>query len=592
MLQQLVRAFNANATSWIGLVTFLLVVALALLAPLISPYDPLDQDILARLQGPSAAHWFGTDSFGRDILSRLLWGARLSLVISTVSILAAMLIGGIIGIVSGYVGGRFDMVVMQAMDVLLSFPSLIMGLMVVAMLGASMGNLMIAIALTAIAPFARIARAPTILVKERDYIEACRALGYSDLRIMTIHILPNIVAEILVMGSLWLATAIRIEASLSFIGLGVRPPTPTWGGMIREGFENILDSASLSVFPSLAILLVVFSLNMLGDGLRDAIDPKLRGGENDADEPGASAPDPRSSRSRTSSPSFAPAAAGTRRCATSASPSSTTRRWRSSASPAAARASPHCRSWGSCRRPTGGSPAGTSASPDLDLVTLDEEEMRKIRGDRISMIFQEPMTSLNPVLTVGFQVAEALSYHRDMGRREADAAALELLDQVKIPSARQRFADYPHQFSGGMRQRVMIAMALACRPELLLADEPTTALDVTIQAEVLALLAELKTAYGMAMIFITHNLGVVASIADRVAAMYAGEIVETAPVDELFARPTHPYTELLLRSIPRVDRDTGGLTTIAGQVPAIGAMPSGCRFAPRCPLRQPVCTAA
>jgi oligopeptide/dipeptide ABC transporter ATP-binding protein len=141
-----------------------------------------------------------------------------------------------------------------------------------------------------------------------------------------------------------------------------------------------------------------------------------------------------------------------------------------------------------------------------------------------------------------------------------------------------------------MRQRVMIAMALACRPELLLADEPTTALDVTIQAEVLALLAELKTAYGMAMIFITHNLGVVASIADRVVAMYAGEIVETAPVDDLFDHPTHPYTELLLRSIPRVDRDTGGLTTIAGQVPAISAMPSGCRFAPRCPLRQPVCT--
>jgi peptide/nickel transport system ATP-binding protein len=225
-----------------------------------------------------------------------------------------------------------------------------------------------------------------------------------------------------------------------------------------------------------------------------------------------------------------------------------------------------------------------------DLVGLADEEMRKIRGDRISMIFQEPMTSLNPVLTIGFQIAEALRYHRDMGRREADAAALELLDQVKIPSARQRFADYPHQFSGGMRQRVMIAMALACRPELLLADEPTTALDVTIQAQVLSLLAELKAAYGMAMIFITHNLGVVASIADRVAVMYAGEIVETAPVDELFARPTHPYTELLLRSIPRVDRDAAGLSAIAGQVPSISAMPSGCRFAPRCPMREDACT--
>ncbi len=279
LLHQVARTFNANATSWIGLVLFLVIVALAVLAPVISPYDPLDLDILARLAPPSSEHWLGADGYGRDTLSRLLWGARLSLVISTVSILAAMLIGGTIGVVSGYVGGRFDMVVMQAMDVLLSFPSLIMGLMVVALLGASVGNLMVAIALTAIAPFARIARAPTLVVKERDYIEACRALGFSDLRIMAVHILPNIIAEIIVMGSLWLATAIRIEASLSFIGLGVRPPTPTWGGMIREGFETILDSPYLSIFPSLAILLVVFALNMLGDGLRDAIDPKLRGGE-------------------------------------------------------------------------------------------------------------------------------------------------------------------------------------------------------------------------------------------------------------------------------------------------------------------------
>jgi peptide/nickel transport system ATP-binding protein len=224
-----------------------------------------------------------------------------------------------------------------------------------------------------------------------------------------------------------------------------------------------------------------------------------------------------------------------------------------------------------------------------DLVGLGEDEMRKIRGDRISMIFQEPMTSLNPVLTVGFQIAETLRYHRGMDSGAAGRTALELLDQVKIPAARQRFGDYPHQFSGGMRQRVMIAIALACRPELLLADEPTTALDVTIQAQVLSLLAELKAAYGMAMIFITHNLGVVASIADRVAVMYAGEIVEIAPVDALFARPTHPYTELLLRSIPRVDQDAPRLSTIPGQVPSISAMPRGCRFAPRCPLRVAIC---
>lgn len=275
----LLKAFNANKTSWVGLGVFLIVAALAILAPWIAPYDPLDQNILFRLKPPSAEHWFGTDYYGRDTLSRILWGARISLAIGLLAIGSAMVLGTLIGMVAGYYGGRTDIIIMQIMDVLLAFPSLILGLIVVAMLGPSIANLVIAIALTAIPPFARIARAPTIAVKNREFIEAGRALGYSDARLMFGHILPNIAPEILVMGSLWLATAIRVEASLAFIGLGVAPPTATWGGMIREGFENILDSFWLALFPSIAILIVVFALNLLGDGLRDAIDPRLRGEE-------------------------------------------------------------------------------------------------------------------------------------------------------------------------------------------------------------------------------------------------------------------------------------------------------------------------
>ncbi|MDT8343415.1 MAG: ABC transporter permease [Thermohalobaculum sp.] len=275
-VDQLLKAFRTNKLTWVGAVIFVLIVVVALAAPLLSPYDPLQQNILHRLKGPGPDFWLGTDAYGRDILSRLLYGARVSLVIGVAAIGSAMVIGSAIGIVAGYYGGKVDLVIMQAMDVLLAFPALILGLIVVAMLGPSMQNLIIAISLTAIPPFARIARAPTIVVKERDYIEACRALGYGDLRIMTLHVLPNVLSEILVMGSLWLATAIRVEASLSFIGLGVKPPTASWGGMIREGFENILDTFWLSLFPSLAILLVVFSLNLLGDGMRDAIDPKTR----------------------------------------------------------------------------------------------------------------------------------------------------------------------------------------------------------------------------------------------------------------------------------------------------------------------------
>jgi peptide/nickel transport system ATP-binding protein len=224
-----------------------------------------------------------------------------------------------------------------------------------------------------------------------------------------------------------------------------------------------------------------------------------------------------------------------------------------------------------------------------DLVQLDDTQMETVRGRAISMIFQEPMTSLNPVLSIGFQVAETLRYHTSLSSAAARAQALALLDHVKIPSAARRFDDYPHHFSGGMRQRVMIAMALACSPQVILADEPTTALDVTIQAQVLALLADLKAENGMAMIFITHNLGIVASIADRVAVMYAGDIIETASVDALFDQPLHPYTEALLSSIPRVDRDAGELRPIAGQVPPITAMPAGCRYADRCPLRIARC---
>jgi peptide/nickel transport system permease protein len=271
------KAFNTNKTSWIGLVVFLIVVVAAIAAPVLAPYDPTDQNILEKLRPPSMEHWLGTDSFGRDTLSRLIYGARISLIIGVVSTLAAMIIGTAIGMLAGWHGGRLDTVTMQAMDVLLAFPSLILGLILVAMLGPSMTNIIIAIALTSIPPFARIARAPTIAVKEREFVDAGRALGYSDTRILGVHILPNILPEILVMGSLWLANAIRTEASLAFVGLGVKPPIATWGGMIREGFENILDSYWLALVPGVAILIVIFALNLLGDGLRDAIDPKLKG---------------------------------------------------------------------------------------------------------------------------------------------------------------------------------------------------------------------------------------------------------------------------------------------------------------------------
>jgi peptide/nickel transport system permease protein len=273
---RLLRAFSQNGLAWLGFLLLATIVLVALLAPLLAPHDPLEQNILARLEPPSAEFWLGTDSYGRDVLSRLIYGARISLAVGFVAVLIAMLIGTTIGVVTGYVGGLFDQIVMGALDVMLSFPTLLLGLMIAAMLGANLENLIIAIAVTEVAPFARVARAPTITLKQRDFVEASRSYGCGPLRIMFRHILPNMASDVVVVSSLWMASAIRTEASLSFIGLGVPPPTATWGSMIREGFENILDAWWLAVFPSLAILATVLALNLLGDALRDASDPRSR----------------------------------------------------------------------------------------------------------------------------------------------------------------------------------------------------------------------------------------------------------------------------------------------------------------------------
>ncbi|HJV35653.1 ABC transporter ATP-binding protein [Geomonas sp.] len=239
--------------------------------------------------------------------------------------------------------------------------------------------------------------------------------------------------------------------------------------------------------------------------------------------------------------------------------------------------------------PPGRVVAGSISFKGKDLLKLSEDEMREVRGNRIGMIFQDPMTSLNPVFTIGYQIAEGLRLHRGLGREEAEEQAVQMLSEVGIPAPRERLRDYPHQLSGGMRQRVMIAMALACRPELVIADEPTTALDVTIQAQILELLDRLKTENRMGLILITHNLGIVAERAHRTAIMYAGQIVEMAPTEELFKNPLHPYTRGLLASLPEFGKPGEPLATIAGTVPDLKGQLTGCAFSARCPIGDQRC---
>lgn len=272
--KKIARAIRKNKTTMTGIVLTALIAVVAVFAPWLAPFDPLEQNIARGDLPPGGEHLLGTDNFGRDVLSRIILGARVSLLISLSAVGLAMVIGAVWGIVAGYKGGRVDMISTRFIDILMTFPTIILGLMVLAVLGSGMFNLTVAIAVAITPRFARIARGSAIALKERDYIQAARALGMSDLRVIFFHIVPNLMNEILVVGTLWTATAILQEANLSFIGLGVKPPTPSWGGMIRDGVSQLLFQPWLSLAPGIAIFVVVLAFNMIGDGLRDVLDPR------------------------------------------------------------------------------------------------------------------------------------------------------------------------------------------------------------------------------------------------------------------------------------------------------------------------------
>jgi peptide/nickel transport system permease protein len=270
------RAFTSNRTAVLGVVMILAIVLIAVFAPVIAPHDPLSQSVRERLAPPSAEHLLGTDDKGRDILSRVIYGARIALLVGIFSVALGGALGTAIGVVAGYFGGKIESALMRLTDVMLAFPDLITGLLVLAVLGPGLEKMILAIGLTIAPRFARIAYGPTLSVKGKEYVEAARSIGVKDGRLLRVHILPNVGGDLLVYASLWTASAIRLEASLSFIGLGVAPPTPTWGQMIREGTVHLAQVPWYSLAPGLALLATVFAFNLVGDGLRDVLDPKAR----------------------------------------------------------------------------------------------------------------------------------------------------------------------------------------------------------------------------------------------------------------------------------------------------------------------------
>jgi peptide/nickel transport system ATP-binding protein len=596
-----------------GLVFLLIMIAAAVFAPLVAPHPPDAQDINAVNAAPSLSHWLGTDDLGRDILSRLIWGARISLRAAFEIVGIAAVIAIPLGLIAGFFRGAVDSVIMRAMDALFSFPPLILALTVAALLGADVNDASIAIAIVFVPSFVRLLRGEVIAVREEAYIESARSLGAKSNRLLARHVVPNVASPIIIQLALALGFALLTEAGLSFLGIGEQPPTPSWGGMLQEGFQFINSAPWAVIFPGVAIMLTVLAFNLVADGLRDSLGRERPPGSGlvGSEQGGPRRWLPRLGPSGRSEPEVetgAQADAALLEVEDLRIEFLTRQKWlpvMEEADFAVGKG----RTLGLVGESGSGKTVSALAVMGLlpakvsrvsgsirfegrELTSLDQGGIRKLRGNDIAMIFQEPMTSLNPAFTVGNQIAEQVRTHLGLSRAVAWKVAVQMLDRVEIPRAALRAEDYPHAFSGGMRQRVMIAMALSCSPKLLIADEPTTALDVTTQAQIIDLLHSLQREEDMAMIFVTHDLGVIADVADEVVVMYAGQMVERRAAIGVFGRPWHPYTEALLHSIPQLTPRGEPLHSIPGMVPRPDQFPTGCRFAPRCSYVQSACTSA
>ncbi len=582
------RRFFRHPTAVPGLFVLTFFVTIAFAAPVVAPYPPYYQiDIEHPNHPPSAQFLLGTDPLSRDVWSRVVYGARVSLGIGAVAMLVAATVGTAVGAVAGYFRRWVDTTLMRLVDVGLAMPRIFVLLMAVALWEhIALWVLVLLIGLTGWFGTSRLVRAEVLSLREREFVAAARALGAGAGRVIFRHVLPNAAAPIIVSAALGIGHMMLLEAGLSFLGMGVPSPTPSWQHDRRRMAQD-------------GRRLVVGDVSRTGDLARG--DGAERGGRRAArrarSPQGGGVTEPLLRVRDLKTYFVTEQGSGTARAVDGVSfevqPGETlgivgeSGCGKTVTSLSILRLIPE---------PPGHIRPGSFIEFEgRNLLTLEPRDLRAIRGNQIAMIFQEPMTSLNPVFTVGDQIAEAAIVHQRLSRRAARTRAIEMLRLVGIPDPEERVDHYPHQMSGGMRQRVMIAMALVCHPKLLIADEPTTALDVTIQAQILELLDRLQAELGMAVMLITHDLGVVAGSADRVVVMYAGQVVEQAPTAALFARPLHPYTEGLLASVPRLDappaREHGRLHGIPGQVPAATAWPEGCRFHPRCPYAWDRCRA-
>lgn len=588
------------------------VVLMALLAPLIAPHDPLDQQPQADGTGhPTGDHWMGQDSLGRDILSRLMYGARWSLAIGLGATLLALVVGAVLGAIAATSRKAVDETLMRCLDIVMAFPGIALAAVLVAVFGGGILVLICAIAFLFTPPIARVVRANVMDQYGEDYVVAERIVGARTPHILIKHVAINCAAPILVFCTVQVAEAIVFEASLSFIGAGVRPPDPSWGSVIADGKNMVLLGGWwATVFPGLLMLITVLALNILSEGVSDAwAAPATRDvpGEASKEDP-LEAPEPGSGKVL-ELPGLTEAAERLRsraRPLPEGTPVLTVSGLtigfdaRHGGVDIVDGISFHVRPGevlglvgeSGCGKsltaltvmglePKGARVGGKVTFDGQQLLGMPMRARRRLLGHDMAMIYQDALSSLNPAMTVRSQLKQVV---RRGGRR----TAVELLELVGLDPDRT-LRSYPHELSGGQRQRVLIAMALSRDPKLIVADEPTTALDVTVQAQVIQLLLRLREELGFALILVSHDLALVADVTDRVVVMYGGQIVETGVTADLVEAPSHHYTRGLLGSVLSLESAAQRLTQIKGVVPSPADFPAGCRFADRCPLASEVC---
>ncbi|MGY1501002.1 dipeptide/oligopeptide/nickel ABC transporter permease/ATP-binding protein [Streptomyces sp. QTS52] len=588
-----------------------LVVFVAVFAPLVSPDDPLDQQPLTGgTGGPSAAHWMGQDSLGRDIMSRLIHGARWSLAIGLGATALALTVGALIGAIAATSRKAVDETLMRCLDVVMAFPGIALAAVLVAVFGGGITVLICAIAFLFTPPVARVVRANVLDQYGEDYVTAERVIGARTPHIVLKHVAINCAAPVLVFCTVQVAEAIVFEASLSFIGAGVRPPDPSWGSVIADGKNMVLTGGWwATVFPGLLMLITVLSLNVLSEGVSDAwAAPAARDVKVREQEDPLEAPEPGTGKVL-ALPGLTEAAERLRARARPVPTGAPVLAVENLTIGFAARHSgvnivdgisfevhpgevlglvgeSGCGKSLTALTVMGLEPKGARVTGQVrfnqrNLLTEPMRARRKLLGHEMAMIYQDALSSLNPAMTIRSQLKQVV-------RRGGHRTPEELLGLVGLDPDRT-LRSYPHELSGGQRQRVLIAMALSRDPKLIVADEPTTALDVTVQAQIIELLLRLRAELDFALILVSHDLALVADVTDRVVVMYGGQIVETGVTADLVGAPSHHYSRGLLGSVLSLESAAIRMTQIKGTVPSPADFPKGCRFADRCPMATEVC---